>query len=33
MQPHGVWDEGQKYEFQINGISDSGDAMELNSCK
>ena len=33
MQPDGVWGGGQKYEFQINGISDSGDAMEPNSCK
>ena len=33
MQPDGVWDGGQKYEFLINGISDSGDAMELNSCQ
>ena len=33
MQPDGVWDGGQKFEFQIDGISDSGDVTELNSCK
>ena len=33
MQLEGVWDGGQKYEFQINRISDSGYAIELNSCK
>ena len=33
MQPDGVWDGGQEYQFQINGISDLGDATEPNSCK
>ena len=33
MQPHGVWDGGQKYEFQIKRISDSGDVTEPNSHK
>ena len=33
MQPDSVWDGGKEYEFQINGISDSGDVMELNSHK
>ena len=33
MQLDGVWDGGQKFKFQIDGILDSGDATELNSCK
>ena len=33
MEPDGVWDGGQKFKFQINGISDSGDATDPNSCK
>ena len=28
MQPDGIWDGGREYQFQINGISDSG--MEWN---
>ena len=24
MQPDGVWNGGQKFEFRIGGISDSG---------
>ena len=30
MQLDGVWNGGQKFEFQINRISDSGDATEPN---
>ena len=33
MQPEGICDGGKEYEFQINGISNSGDATELNLCK
>ena len=33
MQLDGVWDGGQNYEFEINRISDSGDAPEPNSYK
>ena len=33
MQMDGVWDGGQKFVSQIDGILDSGDETELNSCK
>ena len=33
MQPDDVWHGGQEFEFQIDGISYSGDVTELNSCK
>ena len=33
MQPDGHWDCGKEYQFQIDRISNSGDAMEPNSCK
>ena len=33
MQPDGSLDGRKEYEFQINGISDSGDVTEPNSCK
>ena len=30
MQLDGICDGGKEYKFQINRISDSGDALELN---
>ena len=33
MQLDVIWDGGKEYKFQINRISDSDNAMELNSHK
>ena len=33
MQLDGAWDGGQKFEFQIDGILDSGNVTEPNSHK
>ena len=33
MQLDGHWDGGKEYQFQIDSISNSGDAAELNSHK
>ena len=30
MQPEGLYDGGKEYQFHIDGISNLGDAMELN---
>ena len=33
MQPDGHWDGSKNFEFEINGISNTGDATESESCK
>ena len=33
MQPEGHWDGSKDFQFEIDGISDSGDAAEPESCK
>ena len=33
MQPDADWDGSKDFEFEIDGISDSGDGTELESCK
>ena len=33
MEPHGEWDGSKEIEFEIDGISDSGDTTEPELCK
>ena len=33
MQPDGHWDGSQRFEFEIDGISNSGDVTEPELCK